>query len=35
VLPDACLVEELPREPWDVPFAGWLDEQGIHWLQAV
>jgi 5-formyltetrahydrofolate cyclo-ligase len=35
VLPAACLVAELPREPWDVPFAGWLDEQGIHWLQAV
>ena len=35
VLSSGCLVAELPREPWDVPFAGWLDEQGIHWLQAV
>jgi 5-formyltetrahydrofolate cyclo-ligase len=35
VLPAACLVAALPREWWDVPFPGWLDEQGIHWLQAV
>ena len=30
VLPAACLVEQLPRDPWDVPFDGWLDERGIH-----
>jgi 5-formyltetrahydrofolate cyclo-ligase len=35
VLPAACLVQQLPRDPWDVPFSGWLDEQGMHWLQAV
>ena len=35
VLPAACLTAKLPRDPWDVPFPGWLDEQGIHWLQAV
>jgi 5-formyltetrahydrofolate cyclo-ligase len=35
VLPAACIVEALPADPWDVPFQGWLDEQGIHWLQAV
>jgi 5-formyltetrahydrofolate cyclo-ligase len=32
VLPAACLTAQLPRDPWDVPFDGWLDEQGIHWL---
>jgi len=35
VLPAGCLVPELPADSWDVPFAGWLDEAGLHWLQAV
>ena len=35
VLPAACLTATLPVDTWDVPFQGWLDEQGIHWLQAV
>lgn len=38
VLPSGCLVEQLPADPWDVPFPGWLDEQGVHWrpeLQPV
>jgi 5-formyltetrahydrofolate cyclo-ligase len=35
VLPAACLAATLPVDTWDVPFQGWLDEQGIHWLQAV
>ncbi|MEY4298466.1 MAG: hypothetical protein RLZZ423_1645 [Cyanobacteriota bacterium] len=35
VLPAACRCEALPRDPWDVPFDGWLDEHGLHWLQAV
>ena len=30
VLPAACLSASLPREPWDVPFQGWLDEHGVH-----
>jgi 5-formyltetrahydrofolate cyclo-ligase len=30
VLPSACLSGNLPREPWDVPFQGWLDEHGVH-----
>ena len=30
VLPSACLSENLPRQPWDVPFQGWLDEHGVH-----
>ena len=30
VLPAACLKANLPREPWDVPFQGWLDEHGVH-----
>jgi 5-formyltetrahydrofolate cyclo-ligase len=32
VLPSACVVEGLPAEPWDVPFDGWIDEFGCHWL---
>jgi 5-formyltetrahydrofolate cyclo-ligase len=35
VLPAGCLVEQLPSDSWDVPFQGWLDEHGVHWLQAV
>jgi 5-formyltetrahydrofolate cyclo-ligase len=30
VLPAACVTPELPRDPWDVPFDGWLDETGCH-----
>jgi len=32
VLPAACVSERLPADPWDVPFDGWLDELGLHWL---
>ena len=32
VLPSACLCPALPRDPWDVPFDGWLDERGLHWI---
>ena len=35
VLPAGCVVPALPRDLWDVPFNGWVDEQGLHWLQAV
>ena len=29
VLPSACIAAELlPRESWDVPFTGWITEQG-------
>lgn len=35
VLPAGCLLSDLPTDPWDVPFNGWLDEHGVHWLQAV
>ncbi|MEC7393175.1 MAG: 5-formyltetrahydrofolate cyclo-ligase, partial [Cyanobacteriota bacterium] len=29
VLPSTCLAAEaLPRESWDVPFTGWITEQG-------
>jgi 5-formyltetrahydrofolate cyclo-ligase len=35
VLPTACITRDLPRDPWDVPFDGWLDERGLHWLLAV
>ena len=29
VLPETCISKELlPREPWDIPFSGWISEQG-------
>jgi 5-formyltetrahydrofolate cyclo-ligase len=34
VLPAACLAAALPRDGWDVPFCGWLDEHGLHGLQG-
>lgn len=35
VLPAACLSPEpLPRDPWDVPFSGWLDETGLHFIAS-
>ncbi|MCP9794466.1 5-formyltetrahydrofolate cyclo-ligase [Synechococcus lacustris L1E-Slac] len=33
VLPQCCVVEQLPRDPWDVPFAGWITETGCQRLQ--
>lgn len=30
VLPSTCVVPALPRDAWDVPFTGWLDETGLH-----
>ena len=35
VLPAACVAEALPRDGWDVPFAGWLDERGLHRIAAA
>ena len=32
VLPAACLVAALPRDNWDVPLDGWIDENGLHWF---
>lgn len=32
VLPSACVVERLPADSWDVPFDGWIDEAGCHWI---
>lgn len=34
VLPQGCRVTQLPRDPWDVPLQGWLDEQGPRWLES-
>jgi 5-formyltetrahydrofolate cyclo-ligase len=28
VLPAACCHASLPRDPWDVPFSGWINERG-------
>jgi 5-formyltetrahydrofolate cyclo-ligase len=27
------LVDNLPRDPWDRPLDGWLDETGLHHCQ--
>lgn len=35
VLCGACLQRGLPHDPWDVPFAGWLDAAGVHGLEAL
>jgi 5-formyltetrahydrofolate cyclo-ligase len=35
VLPQGCLMEQLPQDPWDVPLDGWLNERELVWLQAV
>jgi 5-formyltetrahydrofolate cyclo-ligase len=32
VLPSACRLPALPRDPWDIPLQGWLDETGLHWF---
>ncbi|MCT0225091.1 5-formyltetrahydrofolate cyclo-ligase [Synechococcus sp. CS-1328] len=29
VLPQGCVVEALPADPWDVPFHGWLSESEL------
>lgn len=34
VLPSACRLERLPRDPWDIPLAGWLSEDGLHWCRG-
>jgi 5-formyltetrahydrofolate cyclo-ligase len=34
VVPAACVVPRLPRDPWDVPFPGWLTETGLHWTDS-
>jgi 5-formyltetrahydrofolate cyclo-ligase len=33
VLPQGCLADNLPRDPWDRPLDGWLDETGLHHCQ--
>jgi 5-formyltetrahydrofolate cyclo-ligase len=35
VLPAACLLPALAAEPWDIPFDGWIDEQGLHRATAA
>lgn len=34
VLPSVCHCRQLPADPWDVPFDGWLDERGSGRLPA-
>lgn len=36
VLPAACCNTCLPRDPWDVPFAGWINERGrARWAPSL
>ncbi|MFM9088653.1 MAG: 5-formyltetrahydrofolate cyclo-ligase [Cyanobium sp.] len=34
VVPALCVTAALPRDPWDVPLSGWLDETGLHWASG-
>jgi 5-formyltetrahydrofolate cyclo-ligase len=34
VLPAACAGAALPRDPWDIPFHGWIDERDCHLTAA-
>ncbi|MCP9930024.1 5-formyltetrahydrofolate cyclo-ligase [Cyanobium sp. AMD-g] len=34
VLPAACTGVALPRDPWDIPFDGWIDERDCHLTDA-
>jgi 5-formyltetrahydrofolate cyclo-ligase len=34
VVPQACLRHKLPRDPWDIPFDGWITEEGLSWRQV-
>ena len=34
VLPAACTAAALPRDPWDIPFDGWIDEWDCHLTAA-
>ncbi|MCP9833600.1 MULTISPECIES: 5-formyltetrahydrofolate cyclo-ligase [unclassified Cyanobium] len=34
VLPAACTAATLPRDPWDIPFDGWIDEWDCHLTEA-
>ncbi|MCP9932394.1 5-formyltetrahydrofolate cyclo-ligase [Cyanobium sp. Candia 9D4] len=35
VLPAACVAATLPSDPWDIPLSGWLDEEGLHWIEPA
>lgn len=34
VLPAACITTALPRDSWDIPFDGWIDERDCHLTPA-
>ncbi len=34
VLPAAGVSPDLPRDPWDIPFDGWMDERDFHLTPA-
>ena len=34
VIPEVCIsAKNLPSDPWDQPFDGWVSEQGVHWIK--
>ncbi len=36
VISNNCISKEpLPRDKWDVPFNGWISEQGLHQIKAT
>tara|TARA_B100000965_G_C19414279_1_gene679165 strand:- start:120 stop:716 length:597 start_codon:yes stop_codon:yes gene_type:complete len=36
VISNNCISEEqLPRDRWDVPFNGWISEEGLHQIEAT
>jgi len=36
VISNNCISKKpLPREPWDVPFNGWISEKGLHQIQET
>ena len=36
VISNNCISKEpLPRERWDVPFNGWINEKGLHQIEAT
>ena len=36
VISNNCISKKpLPRDPWDVPFNGWISEKGLHQIEAT
>tara|TARA_B100000965_G_scaffold185230_1_gene154653 strand:+ start:1716 stop:2303 length:588 start_codon:yes stop_codon:yes gene_type:complete len=36
IISDNCISKEpLPRDTWDLPFSGWISENGLHQIQST